>query len=247
MLDADLLLPDDPDVRVLQEKVVVLVDGAGEGVLDGHHPESRLALQDGLEDRRELGNGKSLHLPGEPVTDGMLAECPALPLEGDHGAIRVSGRAGPTARAERPSAAARAVLAGGAGDCGSVRGALRQPRQLLAQHRRHGLDVAHELLELLGVQRLRPVGQRLVGIDVDLHGDPVRARGNGGQRHGAHLGAEARAVAGIHDDGEMAELLHHGDGGQVQRVARGGLEGADAALAEDHVVGARRPGGTPRT
>ena len=44
------------------------------------------------------------------------------------------------------------------------------------------------------------------------------------------------AVGGVADDRQVAEALDHGDRREVERVARGGLEGADAAFAEDHVA-----------
>ncbi len=71
-----------------------------------------------------------------------------------------------------------------------------------------------------------------------ISGLPRRARARGHARagHGDDLVPAPRAVAGIHQDGQMAELLHHRDGGDVESVAGGVLEGADAALAEDDLL-----------
>ena len=52
---------------------------------------------------------------------------------------------------------------------------------------------------------------------------------------GNHVAA-AGAVRRIADDGQVRKLLDDRDGGDVHRVAGVGLEGADAALAEDDVV-----------
>ena len=55
--DPDLLLAHDVEVGIAQEKVVVLVDGSRQGVLDGHHAEARLALQHRVEHGPELRHG----------------------------------------------------------------------------------------------------------------------------------------------------------------------------------------------
>ena len=43
-------------------------------------------------------------------------------------------------------------------------------------------------------------------------------------------------MRGIGHDGQVRELVNHRNRGDIHGVARGGLIGADAALAEDHVV-----------
>ena len=43
-------------------------------------------------------------------------------------------------------------------------------------------------------------------------------------------------MAGVDDDGQVGQPAQHGDAGQVQGVAGVALEGADAPLAEDHVL-----------
>ena len=94
----------------------------------------------------------------------------------------------------------------------------------------------HQLLELLRTQRLRAVAQRVVGIGVHFHQQPVGARGHRGARHGRHLVAAPGAVRRVGHDRQVRQLLHHRDGGDVHGVARVGFEGADAALAQDHFV-----------
>ncbi len=48
--------------------------------------------------------------------------------------------------------------------------------------------------------------------------------------------ALAGAVAGVNEDGEMAALLHRGNDGEIESIARKIGEGADAAFAEHDVV-----------
>ena len=73
-----------------------------------------------------------------------------------------------------------------------------------------------------------------------LHQNAVGARRHRRQGHRAHLVAHAGAVAGVDEDRQMTELLDHRDRGQVERVAGIGLEGTNAALAQNHRVGAVR-------
>jgi hypothetical protein len=53
---------------------------------------------------------------------------------------------------------------------------------------------------------------------------------------GATLSRMPVPCDGIDDHRQVRELLHHRDGVQVERVARVGLERADAALAQDHLL-----------
>ena len=45
--------------------------------------------------------------------------------------------------------------------------------------------------------------------------------------------AFTRCVAGVDDDRQVGQLMEHGNGSQIQSIAGVGIEGADAALAED--------------
>src|SRR5512143_2757829 len=91
----------------------------------------------------------------------------------------------------------------------------------------------HEFPELLERERLRSVGQRLLRGGVDLDHEAVGARGDGGAGHGLDVLRVAGAVGRVHDDGQVGALPEHGDGGQVEGVARRVLERADPPLAED--------------
>ena len=97
------------------------------------------------------------------------------------------------------------------------------------------LKLLHELGVKVEVDLLLAVAPRLGGIWVHLDEQAVDV-----QRHGRlaelddEVGAPA-ALARIDDDRQVRLLLHDGDGAQVERVARIGLEGANAALAQEHV------------
>ena len=88
--------------------------------------------------------------------------------------------------------------------------------------------------EVVRAQRLRPVADRLLGLRVDLDDDPVRAGRRRGERERLDEVAPAGRVARVDDHRQVRELLEHRDRRQVEREAVGRLEGADAALAEDH-------------
>ncbi len=98
------------------------------------------------------------------------------------------------------------------------------------------LDLVHHARELIGVDGLRAVGERLLGLVVHFDQDAVGADGDGGAGHGQHLVALAGAVARVDEDGQVAEPLHGGNDAEVERVAGVVGKGAHAALAEDDLV-----------
>ena len=59
--------------------------------------------------------------------------------------------------------------------------------------------------KLVGVDGLRAVGERLFGLVVHFDQDAVSAGGDGGAGHGQHAVAPAGAVAGVDQDGQVAE------------------------------------------
>src|SRR5918994_211459 len=95
---------------------------------------------------------------------------------------------------------------------------------------------ARELGEVTGWDLLRPVRERLLGIGVHFHDHAVGACGDGGERQRQHEVPTTRRVRRVDDDGKVRLLLQHRHGGDVERVARRGLEGLDPALAEHHLV-----------
>ena len=76
----------------------------------------------------------------------------------------------------------------------------------------------------------------MLRVVVDLDHEAVRAAGRSAQGHGRHQLIAPGGVAGVHHHRQVAELVEHGDDGQVHGVAGGGLEGADAPLAEDDLA-----------
>src|ERR671910_914999 len=95
---------------------------------------------------------------------------------------------------------------------------------------------AREHGEVTGGDLLRPVRERLLGIEVHFHDHAVGARGDGGERQRQHEVPTTRRVRRVDDDGKVRLLLQHRHGGDVERVSRRGLEGLDPALAEHHLV-----------
>ena len=81
------------------------------------------------------------------------------------------------------------------------------------QHRRDLPDLLHERVELIGKQRLHAIRQRAIGIVMDFDDQTVGSNGDSGAGERRHFVALARAVAGIDDDGQMAEALHGGNDG----------------------------------
>ena len=71
-------------------------------------------------------------------------------------------------------------------------------------------------------------------MDLDLQA--VGTAGGRGERHGLNVAGVAGGVAGVGDDGQVRQVVQHWHGVEVEGVAGAGLEGADAALAQDDVV-----------
>ena len=71
-------------------------------------------------------------------------------------------------------------------------------------------------------------------MDLDLQA--VGTAGGRGERHGLNVAGVAGGVAGVGDDGQVRQVVQHRHGVEVEGVAGAGLEGADAALAQDDVV-----------
>src|SRR3990170_2833386 len=109
-------------------------------------------------------------------------------------------------------------------------------RHRAARRLRQRAHLLHQLLEVGRRQRLRAVGEGLVRVRVNLDEQAVDAGGDGGQRDGRYQIPLAGSVAGVADDGQMADPLDHRDGVDIEGESRGRLVRADAALAEDDVA-----------
>ena len=91
-----------------------------------------------------------------------------------------------------------------------------------------------------GIQRLRAIAERVVGVMMHFHEQTVRARRHRRARHRRHLIAASGAMRRIGHHRQVRKLFHHRNRGHVERIARVGFEGADAALAQNHFVIAAR-------
>ena len=96
-------------------------------------------------------------------------------------------------------------------------------------------ELVHERAELLEAQALVAVGPRVGRIGMDLDDQAVGADGGARQGHRRNERSVAGAVAGVDDDRQVRPGAEDGHRREVERVAGRGLEGADAALAQDHV------------
>src|SRR5215216_2647835 len=109
-------------------------------------------------------------------------------------------------------------------------------RELLAGQLRRRLELAQVGGEVVRVERLRAVADRLLRAWVDLDDDAVGSRRRRGERQRLHEGALPRRVARVDHDRQVGQLAKDGHGHQVEREAVGRLVGADAALAEHHLL-----------
>src|SRR5215218_7229285 len=108
-------------------------------------------------------------------------------------------------------------------------------REHLPGDRRRALDLLRVRREAVRPQLLRAVADGLVRLRVDLDDDPVRAGRRGRERERLDQRAPPGGVAGVDDHRQVRELLQHRDRREVEREAVSGLEGADPALAQQHV------------
>ena len=83
---------------------------------------------------------------------------------------------------------------------------------------------------------LSPVAVGVIWFQVGFNNQSVGLRGNGGARHGWHEFAAPGGMAGIDNYRQVRHCVQHRNGGDIQRVSCRGLKGADAALAQDHLV-----------
>ena len=104
------------------------------------------------------------------------------------------------------------------------------------QHGCNLLQLIHHRRELLWIDRLRAVGERLFRLVVDLNHNAVRAHCYGRAGHWNNLIALAGSVARVNQDRQMAESLHGRDNAQVKGVSSMVGKGADTALAQDHLI-----------
>src|SRR5215207_679517 len=109
-------------------------------------------------------------------------------------------------------------------------------RELLSGQLGRRLELAEVGREVVRVERLRAVADSLLGARVDLDDDAVGAGRGRRQRQRLYQRALARRVARVDHDRQVRQLAQHRHGHQVEREAVARLVGADAALAEHHLL-----------
>ena len=73
--------------------------------------------------------------------------------------------------------------------------------------------------KFFGEDGLHAIGEGLVWLVMDFDEQAIGADGDGRAGKRENFVALAGAVAGIHEDGQVAALLDGGDDGKVERVA----------------------------
>ena len=154
-----------------------------------------------------------------------LPRCRALP-----------SRCPSRARLRRPPRAPRARRTRRSDRC---RRLPASPAPSLADRAAHQLgqraDLVREIREVRRGNLLRTVAERVVGSGCTSMMSPSAPAATAARAIGGTSCHAARGVGRVDDDRQVAQLLEHRDRRDVERVARRGLERADAALAEDDV------------
>ena len=107
--------------------------------------------------------------------------------------------------------------------------------QFPADGLRDDSDLVQEFPELIGVERLGPVGQGTIRVLMDLDHEAVGTGRHGRPGHRGDLRSDSGSVAGIGDDGEMGEGLHHRNGGEIQEISGLSVEAPHTSFTEDHI------------
>ena len=190
---------------------------SGERILDRQQPEIHFSAIHRLRDIEKFAAGHRLGAPPQSCTHRLLAVRAELPLKGDLGHARVPSRRAP---------------------CDGVRWAIVRPAASANGAQRRVMRSA----KAVEVERLIAVGAaRTPGADAPRRSARRRRRrwrrtASGGDERGASAG-----VARVDDHRQMRLLLEHRNRGDVEGVARRGLEGADAALAQHRRRDCRSP------
>ena len=71
---------------------------------------------------------------------------------------------------------------------------------------------------------------------MDFDNETIGIAGRGGHGHGSYEAVDARGMAGVHNDRQMAQFVEHGDRCKIQRVAGVIIKGADAPLTENDLL-----------
>src|SRR5580704_19443045 len=79
---------------------------------------------------------------------------------------------------------------------------------MAAEHPGNLTNFSHQLIELIRIERLLAVAERAIRIGMHLDDEAVGSDGDRGARQWRDLVALAGAVAGIDDDGQVAQTLY---------------------------------------
>src|SRR4030042_1130271 len=99
-----------------------------------------------------------------------------------------------------------------------------------------GLQFCHQLLEVGYVQRLQSVDQRLLRVGMNLNQKPVCTGCYGSLGNAGHVGEMPCSMAGVYDNGQMAETLDDAYRSDVHGEADAVLECPYAALTQYHLL-----------
>ena len=76
----------------------------------------------------------------------------------------------------------------------------------------------------------------MLGIGMDFDDQAISPGRNPGPRDGGNIIRVASAVAGVENDGQVRKVFEDRNGVDIGGIARGGFKGADAALAQHHLL-----------
>ena len=96
-----------------------------------------------------------------------------------------------------------------------------------------GGEVGEELGEFSAFELLRGIAEGVEGVGMGLDDESIGTHGESGTGKSGNEATCPGGMAGVHDDGQVGELLGDGHGAEVEQVARAGIEGAKATLAEN--------------
>src|SRR5487761_766503 len=113
-------------------------------------------------------------------------------------------------------------------------------RELPGHRAQQPPEVLHQAIEVLEIEGLRSVRQRLIRRGMHLDDQPMRAGGHSRQGKGPHERPPAGRLRRVDDYRQVRQLSRQRDRVQVEREAGRGFEGTDAPLAQDHVAVALR-------
>ena len=97
------------------------------------------------------------------------------------------------------------------------------------------LDVIHDGIELVEVERLCTVAEGVCGIVMRLDDQAVSTGSDGCAGQRLHHITAACCMGRVDDDRQVAEHLNQRNSGDIQIIADQLLKGTDAALAQDNI------------